>query len=82
MSNDILKEDETVNTSFAESRFLRLTQILTLVSVSKSTIWNWVKKGTFPKPCKLSPQMTAKTPVLFTRVFLLQEKVVKRNAVN
>ena len=47
------------NESSPSSSFLRLPQILTLVPVSKSTIWSWVKKGTFPKPCKLGPRTTA-----------------------
>ncbi|MEZ2903922.1 helix-turn-helix transcriptional regulator [Acinetobacter terrestris] len=29
-----------------------------LLSVSDKTIWNWVKRGAFPAPIKLSPSVT------------------------
>lgn len=29
-----------------------------LLSVSDKTIWNWVKRGEFPAPIKLSPSVT------------------------
>lgn len=48
--------------------FLRLTQIIgnakanppipALIPVSKSTIWEWVKIGRFPRPIKLSSKVT------------------------
>ncbi|KTD59295.1 helix-turn-helix transcriptional regulator [Legionella shakespearei] len=39
--------------------FLRITQILQLIPISKSTWWAGVKEGYFPKPIKLSPRVTA-----------------------
>jgi len=33
---------------------LRLKQVLEIVPVAKSTIWQWVKDGKFPAPIKLS----------------------------
>ena len=30
-----------------------------LLDVGKSTIWEWVKNGHFPKPVKLGPRTTA-----------------------
>lgn len=35
-----------------ETGFLRLSQILKLIPVSKATFWNGVKTGRFPKPLK------------------------------
>lgn len=39
--------------------FLRLPQVLAFVPVSKSTWWNGVRDGRFPRPVKLGPRMTA-----------------------
>lgn len=39
-------------------RCLRIHKVLERVPVGKSTLWRWVKKGTFPKPYKLSPGTT------------------------
>ncbi|HUY18680.1 MAG TPA: AlpA family phage regulatory protein [Candidatus Binataceae bacterium] len=48
------------NAAEAESQgFLRLPQVLTLYPVSRSTWWNGVKAGKFPKPFKLGPRTTA-----------------------
>ncbi len=42
------------------TRFLRLTQCREIAGgVAPSTIWGWVKNGTFPKPIKLSANCTA-----------------------
>lgn len=41
-----------------EERMLRLKQVLELVPVSKSTIWDWVKKGMFPQPIRLGSKTT------------------------
>lgn len=45
-----------------ESGFVRLSNLLAPVGpipVSKSTWWNGVKSGRFPKPVKLGPRITA-----------------------
>ena len=50
-----------------ESGFLRLPQIIgdkkrgipAVIPVSKSTWWNGVAEGRFPKPVKLGPRTTA-----------------------
>lgn len=42
-----------------ETGFLRLSEILKLYPVSKSTWWEGCKSGLFPKPVKLSPRVTA-----------------------
>ncbi len=41
------------------SGLLRVSKILELIPVSKSTWWKGVKNGTFPKPIKLGKRMTA-----------------------
>lgn len=34
--------------------FLRPSEVLRLTGVSKSTLYEWIAKGRFPKPIKLS----------------------------
>jgi predicted DNA-binding transcriptional regulator AlpA len=48
-----------MQTTVAESAFLRLPQVLALIPVSKSTWWQGCKSGRFPKPVKLGPRITA-----------------------
>ena len=40
-------------------RLLRLPDVLNRVPVGKSTWWNGVRSGRFPKPVKLGPRTTA-----------------------
>ena len=40
-------------------QFYRLSQLKQQLSVSRSSIWAWVKQGTFPKPIKLGKNCTA-----------------------
>jgi predicted DNA-binding transcriptional regulator AlpA len=42
-----------------DAHFLRLSQILKLIPVGKTTWWNGVKSGRFPKPVKLGERITA-----------------------
>lgn len=42
-----------------EIAFLRLSAILKLIPISKSTWWAGVKSGRYPKPVKLSTRTTA-----------------------
>jgi len=42
-----------------ESAYIRLPVMMSLYSVSAATIWRGVKKGTIPKPCKLTERTTA-----------------------
>lgn len=42
-----------------ETGFLRLPAVLKLIPVGKSTWWDGVKQGRFPKPVKLGPRITA-----------------------
>lgn len=46
-------------TQSTPQQFYRLPQLKARLSVSGSSIWSWVKKGTFPKPIKLSENTTA-----------------------
>jgi prophage regulatory protein len=52
--------------------FVRLSTILKIIPIGKSTIWNRVKLGTFPKPVKISERVTA-WPVEAIRDFIEQQ---------
>jgi predicted DNA-binding transcriptional regulator AlpA len=43
----------------SENALLRLSQVLALVPVSRSTWWAGCKTGRFPKSVKLGPRTTA-----------------------
>lgn len=45
--------------SIPSTGFLRLSQVLIFIPVSKSTWWDGVKTGRFPKPVKLGERTTA-----------------------
>lgn len=48
------------NTLAAPTTFYRLPRVREICGgVAPSTIWAWVKAGTFPKPIKLSANTTA-----------------------
>lgn len=40
-------------------QFYRINQLVKMLSISKSTIWNWVGKDIFPQPYKLGENITA-----------------------
>lgn len=46
-------------TQHTAPQFYRLPQLKARLNVSGSSIWAWVKKGTFPAPIKLSENTTA-----------------------
>ncbi|QLQ01732.1 MAG: AlpA family phage regulatory protein [Thiobacillus sp.] len=58
-----------MNYQLPETGFLRLSQIIgnpkadppipAIIPVKKTTWWNGVKSGIYPKPVKLSPRVTA-----------------------
>lgn len=48
-----------MDSSLSKKGFLRLTQVLSLIPISKSSWWAGVAKGKFPKPIKLGPRTTA-----------------------
>jgi prophage regulatory protein len=45
--------------SLPDTGFLRLNQILEFIPVCKSTFWDKVKKGDYPKPVKISDRAVA-----------------------
>ena len=47
------------NTFDSNCLFLRMPDVLKLIQVSRSTLNNWVKLGTFPAPRKLGPRVVA-----------------------
>jgi len=48
--------DDSIRANFG---FLRLSQVLAIYPIGKSTWWAGVKEGRFPKPVKLGPRTTA-----------------------
>ena len=40
-------------------RVLRQKQVLELLGISHSTLWEWVRKGRFPQPISLGPNTRA-----------------------
>lgn len=47
------------STLLPETGFLRLPEVLKLIPIGKTTWWNGVRSGRFPKPVKLGTRMTA-----------------------
>lgn len=45
--------------NFPETGFMRLSAVLAVFPVSKSTWWAGVKSGRFPKPVRLGPRCVA-----------------------
>lgn len=39
--------------------FMRLPDVQKLVPADRTTLWRWVKAGTFPAPVKLGPNLSA-----------------------
>jgi prophage regulatory protein len=64
--------------SFPETGFVRLAQVLTVIPVCKSSWWNGVKSGRYPKPVKLSPRCTAwKAEDIHALIKQLSEQALK-----
>ncbi|NVJ53136.1 MAG: AlpA family phage regulatory protein [Campylobacteraceae bacterium] len=38
--------------------FLRISDVMKMTGIAKSTIWLWVRENRFPQPIKLSPRIT------------------------
>jgi len=55
------KRRETMqdNTSLPETGFIRLSTILKVIPVGKSTWWAGIKSGRYPQPVKLGERITA-----------------------
>ena len=41
-----------------DAEFVRLPAVLKRYSISRSTLWRWLKAGAFPKPAPLGPSPT------------------------
>jgi predicted DNA-binding transcriptional regulator AlpA len=55
-----LNANQNLNiTTIPTTGFVRLSTILKVFPISKTTWWDGVKKGRFPKPVKLSSNITA-----------------------
>ena len=39
-------------------KYLRINEVVEMLSVGKSTVWAWVKESKFPRPIKLSEYVT------------------------
>lgn len=52
-------ENTSKSQALVTPQFYRLPQLKARLGVSGSSIWAWVKKGTFPAPIKLSQNTTA-----------------------
>lgn len=50
---------ETEIIAIPETGFMRLPQVLSVIPVGKTSWWEGVKAGRFPKPVKLSARCTA-----------------------
>lgn len=48
----------TENKTLPETGYLRLPDVLRYIPVSRTTWWNGVKSGRFPKSVKLGPGIT------------------------
>ena len=48
-----------MGSSIPETGFLRLSQVLAIFPISKSSWWEGCKSGRYPKPVKLSARTTA-----------------------
>ena len=40
------------------ANYLRVNEVAKMIGIGKSTVWLWVKEGTFCKPIKLSHRVT------------------------
>ena len=47
------------NSHLPTSGFLRLRQVMQFVPISRSTLYQKMKLGTFPRPVKLGPRISA-----------------------
>lgn len=42
-----------------QAGYIRQAGLLQIIPIASATLWRWVQKGTFPRPVKLSPRVTA-----------------------
>lgn len=48
-----------METKLNDINLYRITQLVKKLVISKSTIWLWVKEGSFPKPIRLGKKSVA-----------------------
>jgi len=51
--------EQTTNSTLPDEGFIRLPKVLEVLPFSRSRWWAGVKNGEFPKPKKLSPNVSA-----------------------
>ncbi len=39
------------------NRFIRMPELMKILGVSRSSVWNYCKSGNFPQPHKISPRL-------------------------
>lgn len=54
-----MAKTNNIGVDIQHPRFYRIKQIAEMLNVSKSTIWSWVGKGSFPAAVKLAENTTA-----------------------
>ena len=68
-----------MQSSIPETGFVRLTQVLTVIPLGKTSWWKGVKSGRFPKPIKLTEHCTAwKAEDIHNLIKQLSEQVEKK----
>lgn len=55
-------------------RLLRPSDILDLLSISKSTLWRWVQDGIFPEPIRLTSKTVGWTESTINEWLTAQKK--------
>jgi predicted DNA-binding transcriptional regulator AlpA len=50
---------DTIPAQIPQTGYIRMAALLRIIPFGKSTIWRKAKKGDFPKPVKLSDNITA-----------------------
>lgn len=56
---EVAAECNTVTHTASTAGFLRLPEVLALIPVGKTTWWQGIRSGRFPRPVKLSSRCTA-----------------------
>ncbi|MFI3218521.1 MAG: AlpA family phage regulatory protein [Methylococcales bacterium] len=59
ISKPATPKQPTTPATLPETGYIRISQLVKIIPFSACTIWRKAKNGTFPKPVKLSEQITA-----------------------
>lgn len=57
LMRQFLRDNKLIWWSITMSGFYRIKDLLSIIPVSKSTIWQWIKDGKFPRPTKMSSRV-------------------------